>query len=246
LNIYIYGSKSFQKDMKKILNDNKLKSKIAKFCTIITNDTVDKLKEEILADPTNIYLIDHNAIIVKNFFTTKIKILNVKEGIEEEFLRENGVGDMSVDNLDDIPQHILKRLESLGLIDDDDLDTPEEEFLDEDKDEQDAILKELEDMEQGLIEEVFEEKQDEIIVDKEEIAEDNSMGDLMEELTRLDDIDEVDLLDALSGVDGIDITSAENGGKTIEVESSQMDSVAALLEQLMNNKTLEISIKVKS
>ena len=130
---------------------------------------------------------------------------------------------------------------------------PDEEYggddhivLDEDKDEQDAILKELEDIEQEIVEEVFVEKQDEIIVDKEEIKEDNSIGDLMEELTQLDDINEVDLLDALSGVDGIDITSTENGAKTIEVEASQMDSVAALLEQLMNNKTLEISIKVKS
>ncbi len=74
----------------------------------------------------------------------------------------------------------------------------------------------------------------------------------------LAEINEQDILDALSGLDGVDLSS--NGGEirvsstdsdavekqTLEVDSSNINDVASLLEKLMNNKTLEVSIKIKS
>ena len=238
MNIYIYGDKSFQADMSKILNEPQLKQRVAQFCDVIKLKSVDKLKEAILLDPTDIYLIDHNSIIVKNFFTTKIKILSKKDGIDEEFLKEHGVGDMSVDDLSELSKYILKRLKSLEV--------PSE------TDEQDEILKELASMDEDFFDEI--EEIDGKIVDNtletkevEEVEEiEEEIGDKMDELTQLDDINEADLREALLGIDDIDIGASSNASKVIEVEPSQMDSVAHLLEELMNNKTLEISIKVKS
>ncbi len=254
MNIYIYGDKSFKKDMTKILNENKLKQKVEQFCDVTKLDSVTKLKEAILADPTDIYLIDHNAIIVKNFFTTKIKILNEKEGIEEEFLKEHGIGDFSVDKRSDISRYILKRFEALGFIDniskDDNLQDEEVKVIDtvleDDQSQQDTILKELEAMEEEIVEDICNQK-DGVVLPKNDIEQNNSGEENnMEELTQIDDINEVDLIEALSNIDGIDIIPKENGTKVIEVDKSKMDNVAALLEQLMNDKTLEISIKVKS
>jgi RecJ-like exonuclease len=159
--------------------------------------------------------------------------------ITKEFLIKHGLGDFSIDEQEDIGLHIIKRLDNLDQTTyqlQDDIDNNSIEQIESNNDY---------------------ENNDEVITTTNDIQ--KNKGDIMSDLTQLDEITETDILDALSNVDGIDVESSgetikvtssqkdETAQKhTIEVDSSNMDSVASLLEQLMNNKTLEISIKVKN
>ncbi len=213
MNIYIYGDKSFKKEI------NKITSQLNDVGEIIMATDVKILKEAILDNPKDIFLIDSNKIIINNIFTKIFPFLNPKVGIEKVFLDENGIGGLSnVSSITDVANYISKRIELEALT-----NKP-------------------------------------ILMCKKPIEEIN-VGVVMAELTKIEDISENDILLALSDIEGlniktvgdtINITSdemAENSEEikqTIEVDSSNMNDVASLLEQLMSNKTLEISIKVKS
>jgi len=203
LNIYIYGANSFKKQISKVLDTANIKQRLGKTSSIITLDALELLEEAILLNPKDIFLIDHDKIIYNNILTNNIKLLNPKDGIKKDFLEENGIGDISIDDISDISKHIIKKLDSINNI---------ENTLD------------VEDIEQPI----------------------QDKGKNMEQLTQLDDINEVDILDALSHVDDISVnTQTQTQTQTIKVNSSNLGDIAALLEQLKNNKTLEISIKIK-
>lgn len=110
MNIYIYGSQSFKKDIHSTLDHANIKFKLDSDTLIKDIESLDELKNVIKENPNNIYLIDDEKIIKKN---SKIKFLNPKDGIEEEFLFDNGIADLSVDTLNEIPKYILKRYEEL-------------------------------------------------------------------------------------------------------------------------------------
>ncbi len=243
MNIYIFGDESFKKQISKILEKSGIKYRLGESGSVIEVNTVNVLKDAILQNPKDIFLIDHDKIIVKNFLTTKIKFLNPKDGIEKVFLEDHGIGELSVDEMGDISQHIIKKLEAHekdnGVCNiDNSITRPIFSIEEEPK-----IVEQIEDV-------VYEEK---------EVINEDSIGDVMEQLTQLDDINEADILDALSNIDGIKVSSqgdtvkvsSSNAPKevesnSVEIDSSNLDDIAALLEQLKNNKTLEISIKIKS
>ena len=248
LNIYIFGDESFKKQISKILEKSGIKYRLGELGTITEVDTVGFLKDAILSNPKDIYLIDHAKIIVKNFLSTKIKFLNPKDGIEKTFLEDHGIGDLSVDDVKDISKHILKKLEALekenGVCDIDTSIVSSDFELEEDDDK--------------VEEPKIAQTQNEVY--KEEISfEEDNIGDVMGQLTQLDDISEADILDALSNIDGIKVSSQGDSVKvsslnsqptlksdSVEVNASDLNDIAALLEQLKNNKTLEISIKIKN
>ena len=210
MNIYIYGANSFKKQISKVLDTANIKQRLGKTSSIITLDALELLEEAILLNPKDIFLIDHDKIIYNNILTNNIKLLNPKDGIKKDFLEENGIGDISIDDISDISKHIIKKLDSINNIE----NTSDVESYVE-------------------VEEIDEQP----IEDK---------GKNMEQLTQLDDINEVDILDALSHVDDIRVnTQTQTQTQTIKVDSSNLGDIAALLEQLKNNKTLEISIKIK-
>ena len=111
MNIYIYGNNSFKKEIHETLEHANIKFKLDSDSKIEDILDLKLLKSTIEANPNDIYLIDDEKIIKKNAITQKIKFLSPKDGIEEEFLLDNGIADISVDSLKEIPKYILKKHE---------------------------------------------------------------------------------------------------------------------------------------
>ena len=111
MNIYIYGTSHFKKEMHKTLIDSNIKLKLGANNLIKEVESLNALKEIITENPKEIFLIDSSKIITKNSFAKKIKFLTPKDGIEEEFLLDRGIADLSVDSLEEIPKYILKKYE---------------------------------------------------------------------------------------------------------------------------------------
>lgn len=106
MTIYIYGSKSFKNNIHDVLEHANMKFKLSEDDSIQELASLHELREAIEEDPTNIFLIDDEKIIKKG----ALKFLKPKDGIEEEFLKVHGIGDLSVDNISDIATHIVKKL----------------------------------------------------------------------------------------------------------------------------------------
>lgn len=117
MNIYIYGNQSFKKDIHQTLEHSNIKFKIGSDSLIKDINNLEELKNTIKSNPNDIYLIDDEKIIKKNSLNQKIKFLTPKDGIEEEFLLDNNIADLSVDSLSEIPKYILKKYDQLKNID---------------------------------------------------------------------------------------------------------------------------------
>ena len=113
--IYIYGSNAFKKEIHSVLNHSNIKFRLDEHGEIIDLETLEELKDAIQDNPQNIYLIDDDKIIKKNAINQKLKFLKPKDGIEQEYLLDHGIGDISVDSIEELSKHIIKRLESLDL-----------------------------------------------------------------------------------------------------------------------------------
>lgn len=111
MNIYIYGNELFTGKIHTILDQINIKFKIDGEVKNI--DNIDKLKELIKNDPTDIFLIDQDKIIVENFSTKLLKFLVPKDGIKKTFLDKYGIGDISIRDYDDLGIYINKRLEAI-------------------------------------------------------------------------------------------------------------------------------------
>lgn len=116
MNIYIYGNQGFKKDIHSTLDHANIKFKLNGNSIIKDIDSVEELKSIIQNNPNDIYLIDDEKIIKKN---AKIKFLNPKDGIEETFLLDNGIADISVNSFNEIPKYILKKYEEQEAINED-------------------------------------------------------------------------------------------------------------------------------
>ncbi|HRM34820.1 MAG TPA: hypothetical protein PLX81_00520, partial [Aliarcobacter cryaerophilus] len=90
MNIFIYGNQNFKNEVHKILLNSKIET-ILEDVKIEDISNIDILKENIAKNPDDIYLIDEDKIIKKSRF----KFLKQKDGIEEDFLLQYGVNDLS-------------------------------------------------------------------------------------------------------------------------------------------------------
>ena len=113
MKIYIYGNQSFKKDIHQTLEHSNIKFKIDANIVIEEISNLTKLKQAIKENPKDIYLIDDEKIIKKNSLNKKIKFLAPKDGIDEDFLLESGVADLSIDSLKELPKYIIKRYEEI-------------------------------------------------------------------------------------------------------------------------------------
>lgn len=113
MNIYIYGNQSFKKEIHKTLDHSNIKFKIEGDIFIKEIDTSSELKDIIKNNPRDIYLIDDEKIIKKG----SLKLFKPKDGIEQEFLSDSGISDLSVDSLKEIPKYILKKHEENKFMD---------------------------------------------------------------------------------------------------------------------------------
>jgi len=126
LNIYIYGTQNFKKDIKDELTHSLIDYKLGDKGLIQEVQSLSTLKELIEDNDDDIFLIDDAKIIKENSINSKIKFLKPKDGIEKEYLKEKGIEDFSVDSIHDISKHILKKMKDLGINDDDISDEKDE------------------------------------------------------------------------------------------------------------------------
>ncbi|MCT7513166.1 hypothetical protein [Aliarcobacter cryaerophilus] len=110
MNIFIYGNQNFKNEVNKILLNSKIET-ILEDVKIEDISNIDILKENIAKNPDDIYLIDEDKIIKKSRF----KFLKQKDGIEEDFLLQYGVNDLSIDSLEEIPNYIIRKYERIAF-----------------------------------------------------------------------------------------------------------------------------------
>jgi len=113
LNIYIYGNNDFTKDMHDILDYGNIRTRLDEYGVVIDINSLDELKKTIEDFPDYIYLIDESKIISENSLLSKLKFLQAKDAIEHNFLIEHGIEDIQIDSIEDIPKHIIQRIEIL-------------------------------------------------------------------------------------------------------------------------------------
>ena len=111
MNIYIYGSTAFNNEIHKILDHGNIRFKIEDG-DVIDVTTLKYLKDLIIEDPYQIFLIDENKIIEDDFISKYLKFLVPKDGIEKNFLDHHGIGDISQRTYSDLLIYIEKRLET--------------------------------------------------------------------------------------------------------------------------------------
>lgn len=115
MNIYIYGSQSFKKEIHQTLEHANIRFKLGDNTLINEISNLKELKEIIKNNPNDIYLIDDTKIIKKNSLNKKLKFLAPKDGIDEEILLDSGIADLSIDSVNEIPRYILKKYEEVKL-----------------------------------------------------------------------------------------------------------------------------------
>jgi len=111
VNIYIYGSTTFNNEIHKILDHGNIRFKIEDG-DVIDVTTLKYLKDLIIEDPYQIFLIDENKIIEDDFISKYLKFLVPKDGIEKSFIDHHGIGDISQRTYSDLLMYIEKRLET--------------------------------------------------------------------------------------------------------------------------------------
>lgn len=131
MNIYIYGSQSFKKEIHQTLEHANIRFKLDDNTLIKEIENLNELKETINNNPKDIYLIDDSKIIKKNSLNKKLKFLAPKDGIDEDFLLDSGIADLSIDSLNEIPRYILKKYEEEKI--NEPIETQENSELEEDE-----------------------------------------------------------------------------------------------------------------
>lgn len=290
--IYIYGSDTFRKDIQQLLKHSNIKFRLDDNGEIKELKTLDELKDAIDDNPNNIYLIDDDKIIKKNSLNQKIKFLQAKDAIEQEYLLDHGIGDISVNSIDELSKHIIKKLEAtisekesneiqdsiVEIVEDayEKNEEGEKEFFQLD-DELSELLSQKDEEENETSEEIasavemieeiesdstknnlsFDEDLDNIEESKNYKVEKviNQGVDMADEFSEFDTLNEADLLAALDGMDDMAPPSSKvsnnapkvnsKPSENINLSGSNVDDIAKLISQLLNNKTLEITIKVK-
>ncbi len=306
MNIFIFGNASFRNDIHKVFEHSNIKFRLGNSDSIQEIKTLIELRTAIKNYPKDIFLIDEAKIFRKNTLNEKIKFLKPRGAIEEEFIKKHGVEELKIDSLEDLPKHIIKKLEESGgeNIDDDYhnardntdiqesiIDIVDEAYnneaidknltsIDEENDkiqlddelsslliaEEEFTIDTQEEFEEDekIEEEIVNNEDDKIII--EEIVNSGNEDeiikgegeDMSDEFSELDNINESDILAALDGLDDVDVNSvapakieAQSSQESqsnigVEIGSGNVNEIASLITSLLNNKTLEITIKVKA
>ena len=101
--------KVLKKKIHETLEHSNIKFKLDNNTVIEEINSISKLKQIIKDNPKDIYLIDDEKLLKKNSLNKKIKFLTPKDGIEEEFLLDSGIADLSIDSLRELPKYIIRK-----------------------------------------------------------------------------------------------------------------------------------------
>ncbi|OCM00273.1 hypothetical protein AAX29_00271 [Aliarcobacter thereius] len=170
MNIFIYGKDEFKKDIRKILNDSKIDQRLDDVSIMQISD-LDDLKEQIASNPDDVFLIDDDKILKKS----KFAFIKPKDAIEEEFLLQCGVSELSIDSFSEIPDYIIRKHKRLNQI-----------------------------KEENIIESVSEENIENIIENEETIKEEDLVSNPDDILTEIDNQKDIEF-DEDFGLNNIDL-----------------------------------------
>ena len=203
MNIYIFGSQDFKKDIHSELEHANIKFRLGEHGVIEDVQTVGELKELIAYNNEDVYLIDDAKIIKNNILQSKIKFLQPKDGIEEAYLKDHGIGDISVDSISDVSKHIIKKLKDAGIEEEFDefeerdeiqesiSDIVQEAYDEEEKSsDEERVSYELDDDLESLLSKVEDSDSLQNLDDFEEIKEEFEYSNNIEEGFAPDDVDE--------------------------------------------------------
>jgi len=112
LNIYIYGGLTFKMEVHKILDHGNIRFKIGDG-EIVDVEYLYNLEELIEKDPTQVFIIDQNKVIINDLLSKIFKFLIPKDGITKKYLDHHGIGDISIRTYQDLIILIEKRLEAI-------------------------------------------------------------------------------------------------------------------------------------
>lgn len=266
--IYIYGSDSFKKEINEVLKHSNIKFRLDSHGEIKELNSLNQLKEAIEENPNNIYLIDDSKIIKKNPLTDKIKFLRPKDGIEQEYLLDHGIGDVSVDSIDELSRHIIRRLDAVIKKDEESIDDIQnsiveivENAYDEDgnSEESSSDVVELDDELSALLasskddDTFFEEKENKnqlspeeeieaLLNQVEEVNENDFVENKSEEIDPSADIAELDAL--LGELEEKDNEEEKENDFSPEIEeSNDKDELDNVLNQIEEHKINDEDIK---
>ena len=114
MNIYIYGSSSFKKQMHNALVHSNVKIRLNSEDKIIDIDKLDDLKSAIALNPDDIYLIDQEKIVNENnTIGSKIGFLKPKDAVEKSFLELHGIGDLQFKSIDEVGKQVNAKLDRI-------------------------------------------------------------------------------------------------------------------------------------
>ena len=267
MNIYIYGDDAFKSEVDSIINHSNLRLYLDEDSHIEEIDSVEAIKLLIEQEPENIYLIDNDKILNPNSLNSKISFLKPKGAIEQSFLEEHGVLDSKFDSIEDLIKDLKdkfqenssegKNTQEEELYEEDDEAYEEEEYTFNnsiDYGEIEGLAKDTDDFEEDIEENI----------QKDDIIEENEQSNQLQEYFMTENIDNIDniseeaMLNALNNMDDIDISTLQSSSNTPAPSTAPMEEIslsgsnananeiASLISQLLTNKTLEITIKVKS
>lgn len=112
MNIYIYGGLTFKMEVHKILDHGNIRFKIGDG-EIVDVEYLYNLEELIEKDPTQVFIIDQNKVIINDLLSKIFKFLIPKDGITKKYLDHHGIGDISIRTYQDLIILIEKRLEAI-------------------------------------------------------------------------------------------------------------------------------------
>lgn len=108
MNIYIYGTKTFQNTVNSILTQTNIDENIEVI------KSLKRLKETIKNTPDEFFIIDSERIYQENFFTKRFSFFIPKDNIKKSFLEQYGLDDIYFNSVEGMVIYLQKRLELLN------------------------------------------------------------------------------------------------------------------------------------
>lgn len=180
---------------------------------------IEMLESTLCEFPNDIYLIDNEKIISKNIITDKLNFLKAKDAIYKEYLEKIGIDDMCFNSNNALLNFIINKI-------DNEHNTSPVSF------ENNCDIKEIKEVNMNDITDINEIIEDDLLI---------ALGEEIPVTTPTDILN--DSLNTEENHDNNELMKEINDG--LSLNSDNINDVVELIKRLSNNKTLELSIKLK-
>jgi len=183
-------------------------------------ESIDDLEDSINNNPNDIYLIDSDKIIKRNIITDKLNFLKPQGSVYKEYLDEVGIDDMCFNSNEALINYIIDKIDNTDSVE------TNEDIVNDD------------------IKNTIEERNMSDIIKIDDIYESEIIDALGVDINDIDTIDVADTNIIEEKQETSDIKNEVKENK-VQIDTSNVNDVMSLIQQLLNNKTLELSIKIR-